>query len=65
MQAIIESEECLERVACDVGAMAAESGMDTSYANLASLMVPSKFSKYAKQFASGSKCEKIKCGNLF
>merc|ERR1711862_1003160 len=50
-QAVIESEECLERVACDVGAMA-------------SIMVPNKYSKYMKQFATAKNCHKIKCGNL-
>jgi len=64
-QAIIESEECLERVACDVGGLAADSGIDTSYANIASLMVSNKYSKYMKQFASAKNCHKIKCGNLF
>ena len=64
-QAIIESEECLERVACDVGGLAADSGFDTSYANIASLMVSNKYSKYMKQFASAKNCHKIKCGNLF
>merc|ERR1711893_397297 len=49
-QAIIESEECLERVACDVGAMASDAGLDTSLASVASVMVPSKYSKLMKQF---------------
>jgi len=64
-QAVIESEECLERVACDVGGLASDAGIDTSYANMASLMVSSKYSKYMKQFASAKNCHKIKCGNLF
>merc|ERR1712045_260980 len=51
-QAIIESEECLERVACDVG-------------GLATVMVPGKYSKYMKQFAQAKNCSKIKCGSLF
>merc|ERR1712073_191216 len=61
-QAIIESEECLERVACDVGGLASEAGLDTSLANLATVMVPGK---YSKQFASAKNCSKIKCGSLF
>ena len=64
-QAIIESEECLERVACDVGGLASEAGLDTSLANLATVMVPGKYSKYMKQFASAKNCSKIKCGSLF
>merc|ERR1712241_989092 len=61
-QAIIESEECLERVACDVGGLASEAGLDTSLANLATVMVPGK---YIKQFAQAKNCSKIKCGSLF
>merc|ERR1711902_418035 len=61
-QAIMESEECLERVACDVGAMASDAGLDTS---LASVVVPSKYSKLMKQFGAAKNCKKIKCGSLF
>merc|ERR1712102_92475 len=64
-QAIIESEECLERVACDVGAMASDAGLDTSLASMASIMVPNKYSKYMKQFGAAKNCKKIKCGSLF
>merc|ERR1712066_562200 len=64
-QAIIESEECLERVACDVGGLANDTGFDPTMAQLASVMVPNKFSKYMKQFASAKNCHKLKCGNLF
>merc|ERR1711874_21946 len=53
-QAIIESEECMERVACDVGGLANDAGFDTT-----------KYSKYMKQFASAKNCHKLKCGNLF
>merc|ERR1719232_2423315 len=48
-QAVIESEECLERVACDAG-------LDTSLASMASIMVPNKYSKYMKQFATAKNC---------
>lgn len=64
-QAIIESEECLERVACDVGGLANDAGFDPTMAHLASVMVPNKYSKYMKQFASAKNCHKLKCGNLF
>merc|ERR1712168_1088361 len=64
-QAIMESEECLERVACDVGAMASDAGLDTSLASVASVMVPSKYSKLMKQFGAAKNCKKIKCGSLF
>ena len=65
LQAIIESEECLERVACDVGGLASEAGLDTSLANLGSMMVSNKYSKLMKSFAKAKDCHKIKCGNLF
>merc|ERR1712170_128074 len=64
-QAIMESEECLERVACGVGAMASDAGLDTSLASVASVMVPSKYSKLMKQFGAAKNCKKIKCGSLF
>merc|ERR1712026_415810 len=64
-QAIIESEECLERVACDVGGLANDAGFDPTMAQLASVMIPNKYSKYMKQFASAKNCHKLKCGNLF
>merc|ERR1712027_120656 len=64
-QAIMESEECLERVACDVVAMASDAGLDTSLASVASVMVPSKYSKLMKQFGAAKNCKKIKCGSLF
>merc|ERR1711983_424162 len=54
-----------KRVACDVGAMASDAGLDTSLASMASIMVPNKYSKYMKQFATAKNCHKIKCGNLF
>merc|ERR1712088_1210884 len=37
-QAIIESEECMERVACDVGGLANDAGFDTTMAHMASVM---------------------------
>merc|ERR1711893_554576 len=64
-QAIIESEECLERVACDVGGLANDAGFDTTMAHMASVMIPNKYSKYMKQFASAKNCHKLKCGSLF
>ena len=64
-QAIIESEECMERVACDVGGLANDAGFDTTMAHMASVMIPNKYSKYMKQFASAKNCHKLKCGNLF
>merc|ERR1712210_165562 len=63
--AVIESEECVERIACEVGGIARDAGLDENLVTAASYMVPSKYSKYAKQFASSRKCEKIKCGSFW
>merc|ERR1712121_476965 len=62
--AVIESEECVERIACEVGGIARDAGLDENLVTAASYMVPSKYSKYAKQFASSRKCEEIKCGSF-
>ena len=55
----------MERVACDVGGLANDAGFDTTMAHMASVMIPNKYSKYMKQFASAKNCHKLKCGNLF
>jgi len=62
--AVLESEECMERVACEVGGLARDAGLDNTIASAASLMVPAKYSKLAKQFASPKNCHKIKCGSF-
>jgi len=62
--AVIESEECVERIACEVGGIARDAGLDQNLVTAASYMVPSKYTKYAKQFATSRKCEKIKCGSF-
>merc|ERR1719184_210825 len=59
--AVIESEECVERIACEIGGIARDAGLDQNLVTAASYMVPTKYTKYAKQFASSRKCEKIKC----
>jgi len=63
--AIVESEECIERVACQVGALAQQAGIDGKLSAMAMMMAPAKYTKYVKQFAMPSHCEKIKCGNMF
>ena len=55
----------MERVACDVGGLASEAGLDTSLANLGSMMVSNKYSKLMKSFAKAKDCHKIKCGSFF
>ena len=48
-QAIVESEECVERIACEVGGLARDAGLDNSIATVAAKFAPSKYSKFAKQ----------------
>lgn len=62
---VLESEECLERVACEVGGLVEDMGVNKSMFSVAEPFVPTKYSKYVKKFASGKDCRKIKCGSLF
>jgi len=60
--AVLQSEECMEKIACELGGMA----KDLSASPVASLVepfVPQKYSQYYKQFKAGKNCEKIACGN--
>merc|ERR1740131_480098 len=65
VQAVIESEECLERIACDAGGLAQSAGLDSSLVSAVSLVAPKEYSRYIKKFALPKNCHKIKCGNLF
>lgn len=60
---VVQSEECMERIACEVGGLANEFGMD-SYARMAKPFVGGKYKNYLKQFTSGQNCHKIKCGSF-
>lgn len=62
--AVLESEECMEKIACELGAMTKDL---TSNFNTGMLeaFVPSRYSQYYKQFKAGTKCEKIPCGKAF
>jgi len=63
--AVVQSEECMERIACEVGGLAADVGLSQSPAlRMAEGFVPSKYKTYYKQFASGKDCHKIKCGTF-
>merc|ERR1719367_1793377 len=62
---VVASEDCMERIACEVGGLAADFGLTQSPAlKLASGFVPSKYKSYYKQFQSGKDCHKIKCGTF-
>lgn len=63
--AVVQSEECMERIACEIGGLAADVGLTQSPAiKLAGGFVPSKYKNYYKQFAHGKDCQKIKCGTF-
>merc|ERR1712018_472237 len=63
--AVVQSEECMEKIACEVGALAGDVGLTQSPAlKLAEGFMPSKYKTYYKQFATGKDCHKIKCGTF-
>jgi len=62
---LIESEECLERIACQIGGLARDAGMSSSISTGALLLAPTKYKKFAKQFARSQNCEKIKCNTSY
>jgi len=63
--AVVESEECMERVVCELGGIAADAGINTKAISMASAFVPNKYSKMMRKFGTPSNCHKIKCGSLF
>merc|ERR1712008_388553 len=63
--AVVQSEECMEKIACEVGALAGDVGLTQSPAlKLAEGFVPSKYKTYYKQFTAGKDCHKIKCSTF-
>jgi len=63
--AVLESEECMERVACEVGGLAEDAGLPKTVFHLAEPYVPKKYNKFVKKFNTPKDCHKIKCGNFF
>jgi len=62
---VITSEQCMERIACELGGLASDVGLKESpMAKMADLFVTAKYKPYYKQFKAGTNCEKIKCGSL-
>jgi hypothetical protein len=62
--AVLESEECMEKIACELGAMAKDL-TSSPMTSLVEPFVPAKYSSYYKTFARGTNCDKIKCGKAF
>ena len=58
----IAGEQCMERIACELGGLASDVGLKESpMAKMADLFVTAKYKPYYKQFKSGQNCEKIRC----
>jgi hypothetical protein len=60
---VLQSETCMERIACEVGGLAGDMGIRET-ARLADPFVSGKYKNMFKQFHSGTNCQKIKCGSL-
>merc|ERR1719411_1604859 len=61
--ALMESEECMERIACEVGGLVSDAGISKSMAKMAGQFVPKKYAKMMKTFNRGKDCKKNnKCG---
>ncbi|XP_059090772.1 uncharacterized protein LOC131886448 isoform X1 [Tigriopus californicus] len=64
--AVVESEECMERIACEIGGLANDAGLrDSAITKMADPLVPSKYKKFMTQFKAGQNCHKLKCGQMF
>lgn len=62
MESVTTSEGCMERIACEVGGMADQAGMDKTMSRLAESFVSKKAQKLMKKFNGSQDCRKIKCG---
>jgi len=62
MQAVATSEQCMERIACEIGGMAENAGYDKTLTKIAEGFVSKKAQKLMKKFNGSEDCRKIKCG---
>jgi len=61
--AVLQSEECMERVACEVGGLAEDAGISKSLTRASEAFLPKKYNKMMKNFNHGKDCSKNnKCG---
>jgi len=61
--AVLQSEECMERVACEVGGLAEDAGISKSLTKASEAFLPKKYTKMMKNFNHGKDCSKNnKCG---
>merc|ERR1712106_909455 len=65
MSAVATSEQCMERIACEVGGLANDYGVDKkmtkSMTKLTEKFVSKKTHKLLKKFNGSEDCRKIKC----
>jgi len=61
--AVLESEECVERIVCEMGGLVADAGYSKQMTKQLELFAPAKYSKMMKTFNHGKDCKKNnKCG---
>jgi len=61
--ALMESEECMERIACEMGGLAEDVGISKSMTKMVEKFAPKKYAKMMKTFNHGKDCKKNnKCG---
>jgi len=61
--ALMESEECMERIACEVGGLVSDAGISKSMTKVAGEFLPKKYAKMMRTFNHGKDCKKNnKCG---
>jgi len=56
--AVLRSEECMEKIVCELGGMAKDI---TPMTGLVEPFVPARYTNYYKTFKAGKDCHKIKC----
>lgn len=61
--AILESEECIERVVCELGGLVEDAGYSKQMTKTMEVFAPKKYAKMMKSFNHGKNCKKNnKCG---
>lgn len=61
--AILESEECIERVVCEMGGLVEDAGYSKQLTKSLEMFAPKKYTKMMKTFNAGKDCKKNnKCG---
>merc|ERR1712198_478396 len=61
--AIMESEECVERVVCELGGLVSDAGYSKQMTRSLEMFAPKKYAKMMKSFNNGKDCTKNnKCG---